>query len=603
MELTKIEIEQYKSIRSAVTIAFTQNLPTVLIGKNGSGKTNVLEAISSIALANSNYYRSTEKEKPKYKAYIQLSESDMAAMLPDVVYDKSKCEIVAYSTGDDLIIDRIRAENIVDSLRKEIVDIRTLAVQLKESVDQYEKQIIKISHSGREELPIGCYQLKGANGGLTNFDIIYWHANRFIENVNKLLDRMLQCFDDNEKAVTFIAEGQWLYGFERDLFFALEYIEPTLAKFEEKFISINKTAIKREITRINRATKESCDNISRLIKEIKDRTARVQEALDTDYLSRREQDDRYYTFLRNVQHIVGKRCLFLKNESRNVIFKNEDRDYYYNEFSGSVVETYLRQVYKGSDRDQLLKASNRELQLSEQAASEFEQYLNENIPSFDRNMYDSISVKCEKNGRFSIFLNEKTGGQIDLNKSSAGRRWYFTYYFMKNILSEGDIFIIDEPAAMLHPSAQKEVLAELTELAKRGVKVIYSTHSPYLIPEDRRCVQFVTMTDNGTEASNTASDKELIEQMKSVTGNDIFDIEMVVDMYLQGVPDKIAHKCYDTVKSKGTIKEASEHFSCSPDKIKNWNKDITNDKFRKPLLSDVIMVAKYADVNIYELLS
>ena len=73
MELTKIEIESYKSIKSPVTISFVEGLPTVLIGKNGSGKTNVLEALSAIALANTNYYGNRGKEQPTYRAYIQLS--------------------------------------------------------------------------------------------------------------------------------------------------------------------------------------------------------------------------------------------------------------------------------------------------------------------------------------------------------------------------------------------------------------------------------------------------------------------------------------------------------------------------------------------------
>lgn len=71
---------------------------------------------------------------------------------------------------------------------------------------------------------------------------------------------------------------------------------------------------------------------------------------------------------------------------------------------------------------------------------------------------------------------------IDFNSTSAGRRWYFTYYFMRNILQSGDVFIIDEPAGMLHPSAQQEVLVELQTLAAKGIKVVYSTHSPYMIP-------------------------------------------------------------------------------------------------------------------------
>ena len=101
----------------------------------------------------------------------------------------------------------------------------------------------------------------------------------------------------------------------------------------------------------------------------------------------------------------------------------------------------------------------------------------------------------------SILLHEKSGEIVDLNSTSAGRRWYFTYYFMKNTLESGDLFIIDEPAAMLHPLAQKEVLKELLQLESRGIKVIYSTHSPYLIPNDWKSVHFVAMTDVGREAS------------------------------------------------------------------------------------------------------
>lgn len=38
MRITKIEITNYKSIKEPVEINFYNGLPTVLIGKNGSGK-------------------------------------------------------------------------------------------------------------------------------------------------------------------------------------------------------------------------------------------------------------------------------------------------------------------------------------------------------------------------------------------------------------------------------------------------------------------------------------------------------------------------------------------------------------------------------------
>ena len=606
MRLTKIEISNYKSIKSPVTISFLEGLPTVLIGKNGSGKTNVLEALSAIALANTNYYGNREKEQPTYRAYIQLSEEDVATMLPDVVYDKNKCEIIAYSSGSDLKIDRVRSEYIVSSIRKEIADIRDLALQLMDAVDLYEKQLIKISHDGYEELPIHCYNLKNANGRLTNYSALHWQAEHFIENVRKVLDRMLQSFEDDEAALTFVAETHLYFGWNEREAFRLEYVEPSLAKFEQKFVSINKTAIKREITKINKATKDACDRIDYLIKEIEDRTKRIQEGLDTDYMRRQEQEERYYSFLRHVQHIIGKRCLFLKNESNDVIFRKEDRNYYYNDHSNSIMETYLRQVYDGSDREELLRASKNELTLSEQAVADFELFLNENIPLFDREMYDSISVQAGEKGHISIFLNEKTGERINLNETSAGRRWYFTYYFMKNILSEGDIFIIDEPAAMLHPSAQREVLCDLIKLSKQGVKVVYSTHSPYLIPDEWQCVHFVTMTEEGTEVNCVSSNQELVSQMTDIVGEDIFDIQIVLEKYILASPEVVARNISElireTQKKRGikNLQIVCDEIGIEHQAMKSWNYWPTalngerNKKFSSPSIQNIAKVLRWA---------
>ncbi len=603
MELTRIEIDNYKSIKTPITISFCESLPTILIGKNGSGKTNVLEAIAAIAMANSDRFGTGEQRKPSYRAYIQLSEEDVATMLPDVVYDKGKCEIVAYSTGDNLKIDRVHSEYIVSSIKKEIADIRDLALKLKEAVDLYEKQLIKISHSGYEELPIHCYQLKDSNGRLTNYSVIHWQAEDFIKHTRKVLDRMLQNFDDDDIALTFVADNHIYFGYNQREYFRLEYVEPTLAKFEEKFVSINRTAIKREITKINKATKVSCDNIDRLIGEIEERTKRIQEGLDTDYILRQERVEQYYAFLRHVQHIIGRKCLFLKNESRDVIFRKEDRDYYYyyNEHSNAILETYLRQVYQGNDRGDLLKPGKTEILLSEQAVEDFEKYLNDHIPCFDKDMYESISVKAGEKGYISIFLNEKSGEQVALNETSAGRRWYFTYYFMKNILSEGDIFIIDEPAAMLHPSAQKEVLKDLTELTRRGIKVVYSTHSPYLIPEDYRCVQFVTMTNDGTKVSNTSSNQELLAQISGIVGEDIFDIQAIVDSYIKGNPMKIAKNCYNALKNHPKpLEDIAKDLAISKHTIYSWRRNANN---KSPLLENVVLVSKYTKIDIKNLLN
>lgn len=602
MELSKIVIDNYKSIKTPATLTFQKDLPTVLIGKNGSGKTNVLEAVAAISLANTHPYGMGESAKHGFSAHIRLSEEDVAAMLPEVEYDPEKCELVAYSSEGNLKINRIRSEYLVSSIKEELADIRELAKQLGEAVDLYERQVSKISHDGYDELPIHGYSLMTDNGRLTNFNAIRYGADHFIKQIRQILDGMLKTFDDDEAALTFIAGSHLYFGWnERDTF-KLKYVEPSLAKFEEKFVTINKTALKREITRINKATKDACDRITALIHEIEERTTRIREALDSERMYDMDRENRYFAFLHRVQQIMGRRCLFLKNESHDVIFKKEDRnlDFYY-DYSGSILETYLRQVYSGGDRDKLLAASTREIKLSDRAAADFEAYLNQHIPSFDREMYDSISVQAGEEGRVSVFLNEKTGERISLNETSAGRRWYFTYYFMKSILCEGDTFVIDEPAAMLHPGAQKEVLAELMELVKRGIRVVYSTHSPYLIPREWQCVHFVTMTERGTEVRGVSTNRDLVMQMKELVGDDIFDVQTVFDLYTGGDPVTIGRKCYEAVRGQGKdLAEAAAALRVSEDTIKSWNR--RGNHFRCPRLENVIAVCVYAKARITDLL-
>jgi len=77
MELTKINIQNYKSIKSPVDICFSKGLPTILIGKNGSGKTNILKALAMISSANTNPYGNSEKEQIDYNAVVRLSEEDV----------------------------------------------------------------------------------------------------------------------------------------------------------------------------------------------------------------------------------------------------------------------------------------------------------------------------------------------------------------------------------------------------------------------------------------------------------------------------------------------------------------------------------------------
>ena len=595
MRITKIEITNYKSIKEPVEINYYNGLPTVLIGKNGSGKTNILEALSAVAEANGNYFGMRKELPLKYKVHIRLEKEDAERLFPGKSIDE-KCEFAACS-GEDCKINRIESECLIPLLRMEIDEISELAGELKDALDTYTEQLNKIMYSENEH-PLQGFQIINFKNSTTNYGFLKGQVEMVIREAEKFAGFVKKNFVAEESSLKF-GYFDYYYGLNdsKYLSFKLRYVKPDLAPFEEKFITINETAIKREITKINRATKASCEKITVLLHELDERAKRLKAALTDDQIIP-DNSSIFYKFICEVRNCVGAKCAFLRNESSEVIFKTDDpeREYFRNDRSRIILQTYLNRVYTGPDKDEIQKqiSENKDFSLSEAALNEFEKYLNEHIPEFENGMYDHISVERSDGKIPSILLHEKSGEIVDLNSTSAGRRWYFTYYFMKNTLESGDLFIIDEPAAMLHPLAQKEVLKELLQLESRGIKVIYSTHSPYLIPNDWKSVHFVAMTDGGT----TVTQENKYDALKQVTGGDIFDLQELLERYQKCGPVGAAHNCYKALIHKyGSIEVAAKNVPFSYDTIEAWKK-----KKRGTSFENVINISNALAVSPKELL-
>ena len=599
MRITKIEITNYKSIKEPVEINFYNGLPTVLIGKNGSGKTNILEALNAIAEANGNYFGLHRELPPSYRVHIRLEKEDAEKLFPGKNIDE-KCEFVACS-GENGKIDRIESEYLVPLLRSEVDEISDLAGELKDALDTYTRQLNKIAY-GDNEHPLRGFQIINFKNSTTNYDFLKGQAEMVIREAEKFAGFVKANFAAEESSMKF-GYVNYYYGLNdpKYLSFKLRYVKPDLAPFEEKFITVNETAIKREITKINKAAKAACDKVTDLLYELDERAKRLKNALTYNPMMPVNVGV-FYSFIWKVQRCVGAKCAFLRNESSNVIFKTDDREreYFRDDNTRTILQTYLGKVYTGDDKDELQKqiGENKDFSLPDGALNDFEKSLNEHIPEFENGMYERIAVE-QSNGKLpSILLHEKSGEIVDLNSTSAGRRWYFTYYFMKNTLENGDLFIIDEPAAMLHPLAQKEVLKELLQLESRGIKVIYSTHSPYLIPNDWKSVHFVAMSDVGT----TVTQENKYDALKQVTGEDIFDLQELLERYQKCDKEAVAHQCYHVILgSFENIDEAAEKLNLGVSAIESWRKNINSKKFRCPKLENIILIAEKTGRNITDL--
>ena len=99
MKLIKIDINNYKSIASPVSVNFQDGLPTVLIGKNGSGKSNLLEAFEHIASTNANLQGKYSAGGLRYKAHIRLEKDEFAKLFPSEAYSEEKATFTAYSSS------------------------------------------------------------------------------------------------------------------------------------------------------------------------------------------------------------------------------------------------------------------------------------------------------------------------------------------------------------------------------------------------------------------------------------------------------------------------------------------------------------------------
>jgi len=110
---------------------------------------------------------------------------------------------------------------------------------------------------------------------------------------------------------------------------------------------------------------------------------------------------------------------------------------------------------------------------------------------------------------------------------SKGRQWHLAYYIRvtaRSVEGKNNIILIDEPGLFLHAKAQKDILQKLDECAHR-IQIIYTTHSPYLIPSDKlnRVRLVIKSEDGGTkiEKITAKADKETLTPILTAIGEDL----------------------------------------------------------------------------------
>ena len=103
---------------------------------------------------------------------------------------------------------------------------------------------------------------------------------------------------------------------------------------------------------------------------------------------------------------------------------------------------------------------------------------------------EEIQMKASFENDSLNFAIRTTKKYMNFDERSNGLKWYLNMYIQilskvgKNNI-ENYIVLIDEPGVYLHVNAQKKILELFEDLCLKGNQIVYTTHSPFMIYENK----------------------------------------------------------------------------------------------------------------------
>ena len=174
--------------------------------------------------------------------------------------------------------------------------------------------------------------------------------------------------------------------------------------------------------------------------------------------------------------------------------------------------------------DRLKSTSEDDEESAKQILNEMSQKLNSVIVQswqqiFSNSTRKNIEIEHNKdtNGYFLQFKIKEGASSFYINEMSLGFRWYFGFLLFTEFrkarqTEKGEyLFLFDEPASNLHQGSQQKLLKLFEKLIDRS-KIIYSTHSHYLLNPKFLLTSFVVKDKGRKEDSSGVIDMENYSQ-------------------------------------------------------------------------------------------
>ncbi len=498
MKITQIKIGNYKSLKQSQIIDISSNLIT-LIGKNGSGKTNVLDGLFTL------FDRRAVKDRTgmDFRFYLDLEEEDITNFKDTLNIGDSERVIEAYSSSDKhglgINIDRVKSTYLNSLLHSTEESIYSISKELKKEMSSFKKLISDLSEESYDyakfTIDVDFCEEDIANS--SNYGLLF---SGFSKELDELIKKVDAIVNERKKGDELVLSYQYLgnqFYLNRYRNFKLIYNRPKLTKFEQKYITINEDAIKKEIDKINLKTVQQVSKITELYNKLKNKLDTLSSLIDEQYTIENNEEVNFDKILNRIISICNPRIYYLRNENSQLFFKNQRgwNSFYHSIDERTILENFLKYKYTTIEQNELKKQiEDKKLSTVEvkNLSFDLEKFINENLPPYEKEMIKRI--KISEDLLFSII--ERSGDEIPFSETNSGRRWFYTYFFVKGCLQPGDILLMDEPANNLHPEAQIHIRKEIEEISKRN-KVIMTTHSPYMI-SPQSFVYYIEMSDSGT---------------------------------------------------------------------------------------------------------
>ena len=148
-----------------------------------------------------------------------------------------------------------------------------------------------------------------------------------------------------------------------------------------------------------------------------------------------------------------------------------------------------------------------------------------NINNIYENISNIIDGKIYYDSTRDDFFYQKDSikKELDMNSTATGIKMFgfLQILLLNGTIKEGTVLILDEPEVHLHPKWQLKYAQVIVELVKKGIKVLITSHSPYMIEALQRYGKKSKIDMDFYLAENGIIDK--IDNNNSATLSKIFE--------------------------------------------------------------------------------